>query len=60
LGKGANENMQEQYVAPELKLVGETNEVVLGAMRIGGDLYSELMSDDMEFETDGSPVIGTR
>ena len=44
--------MQEQYIAPELKLVGETDEVVLGLNAIGIDIRDEFMVQDMEFETD--------
>jgi len=44
--------MQKQYVAPELKLVGETDEVVLGSMRVGFDFDSERSPGRMEFETD--------
>jgi hypothetical protein len=52
--------MQEQYIEPDLKLVGGTNEVVLGSMRIGFDLLSEAMEHRMEFETDDCPAITTR
>jgi hypothetical protein len=52
--------MREQYIAPELKLVGGVNEVVLGSTRIGFDFDSEMMPHSMEFETDGSPTITSR
>ena len=44
--------MQENYAAPELKLVGETNEVVLGSTRVGLDFYGEQLPGGKEFETD--------
>lgn len=49
--------MQEQYIAPELKLVGGVNEVVLGSTRIGFDFDSEMLPHRMEFEADDSPAI---
>jgi hypothetical protein len=49
--------MQEKYVAPELTLVGETDQVVLGSTGIGTDFRSQLIPPDMEFETDDNPVI---
>lgn len=52
--------MQEQYIAPELKLVGGVNEVVLGSTRIGFDFDSEMLPHSMEFETDDSPTITAR
>ncbi len=44
--------MQERYVAPDLKLVGRADEVVLGSMRVGFDFDSEMMPPGMEFEKD--------
>ena len=52
--------MQEQYIVPELKLVGGANEVVLGSMRIGFDLLGQMLPHAMEFETDDSPTITSR
>ena len=52
--------MQEKYIAPELKLVGGTNEVVLGSMRVGFDYFSEMLPPAMEFETDDGPAIASR
>ena len=52
--------MQEKYFVPELKLVGGTNEVVLGSMRVGFDFDSEAMSHRMEFETEDGPATETR
>jgi hypothetical protein len=47
-----NQPMQKQYVAPELKLVGEADQVVLGSNRIGFDFDSQMMPCVMEFEID--------
>jgi hypothetical protein len=44
--------MQDQYVAPELKLVGEASEVVLGCPGPGGDMIGESIVGDMEFQAD--------
>ena len=44
--------MPEHYVAPELKLVGGTNEVVLGSLRVGTDFEGQMMPGGREFETD--------
>ena len=44
--------MQKQYVAPELKLVGDADQVVLGSNRIGFDFDSQMMPCAIEFETD--------
>ena len=44
--------MQEPYVAPELKLVGEASDVVLGFGAVGADLGGEALSQDMEFQAD--------
>lgn len=43
---------KEQYAAPELKLVGETDAVVFGLGGIGGDYAGELYIPEMDFETD--------
>ena len=48
--------MQEQYVSPELKLAGETDELVLGSTRVGFDLSNEILPPNMEFEPDDLPV----
>jgi len=52
--------MHEQYIAPELKLVGGVNEVVLGSSRIGFDFDSQMLPHSMEFETDDGPTITSR
>ena len=44
--------MQEQYIAPELKLVGNATQVVLGFFGSGGDADGCEQTPDMEFETD--------
>lgn len=46
------QNEQEQYVAPELKLVGETNDVVLGGLGAGGDIWGMYWIPGMEFESE--------
>jgi hypothetical protein len=44
--------MHDRYVAPELKLVGEADEVVLGMAGVGGDLLGEQIVGDLEFLPD--------
>ena len=44
--------MQEQYMMPELRIVGKANEVVLGSLGVGGDIRDELLIPDSEFQTD--------
>jgi len=44
--------MQDRYVAPELRLVGEADEVVLGIAGVGADALGELIVGDMEFLAD--------
>ena len=44
--------MEEIYVAPELKLVGEANEVILGLAAVGTDIDNQAQLLDMEFESD--------
>jgi hypothetical protein len=46
------QNEQEQYVVPELKLVGETDDVVLGGLGSGGDIWGMYQYSEMEFEAD--------
>lgn len=43
--------MQKQYEAPELVLIGQTDEVVLGYLGNGGDNDGQC-SYDFEFEQD--------
>ena len=45
--------MQESvYEKPELKLVGEAHDIVLGNCAFGGDPSNEEVIGDMEFEAD--------
>ena len=44
--------MQEQYTAPQLKLVGNANEVILGSINVGDDFLSQILLPDMEFADD--------
>ena len=44
--------MNEQYIAPELKLVGQTDEVVLGLGGVGPDVWGEEYIPEMEFLPD--------
>ena len=44
--------MQEQYAAPELKLVGEATQVVRGFFGSGGDIDGCEETPDMEFDSD--------
>jgi hypothetical protein len=44
--------MENNYEAPELTLVGETSEVVMGIASFGGDSNSHLAAPDFEFEED--------
>lgn len=44
--------MQEQYTAPQLKLVGNASEVILGSLAVGDDLLSQILIPEMEFAED--------
>lgn len=44
--------MHEQYTAPQLKLVGNAHEVILGTIYVGDDFLSEILVTDMEFAED--------
>jgi hypothetical protein len=44
--------MLDRYVAPELKLVGEADEVVLGIAGLGEDALGEQIVGDLEFLAD--------
>jgi hypothetical protein len=44
--------MQEQYTAPQLKLVGNANEVILGSLAGGDDFLSQILLPEMEFAED--------
>ena len=43
--------MQRKYEAPEIKLIGQANEVVMG-IGFGGDDYPQEIAPDFEFEHD--------
>ena len=43
--------MQEEYEAPELTLIGQADEVVMGS-GVGGDDFPRLLAVDFEFEQD--------
>jgi hypothetical protein len=45
-------NAKDQYVVPELKLVGNAEDVVFGLGGFGGDFAGELLVPDMEFAAD--------
>ena len=44
--------MQDHYVAPELNLVGEADEIVLGQPGAGDDWLGEQIVGDQEFLAD--------
>ena len=44
--------MQEEYIVPELKLVGNASEVVLGGLGVGGDIMCMFTFGVMEFQED--------
>ena len=44
--------MQEEYIVPELKLVGNASEVVLGGIGVGADIAGMYVFGVMEFEKD--------
>jgi hypothetical protein len=46
------QEQREQYVTPQLKLVGETNDVVLGGLGLGGDIVGMWAYGEMEFHED--------
>ena len=43
---------KEEYTVPELTLVGETTQVVLGVPGVGGDYDSQDIISDFEFCAD--------
>jgi hypothetical protein len=43
---------KEQYVAPELKLVGDTDDLVFGMSGVGADYAGEIYIGHMDFEAD--------
>jgi hypothetical protein len=48
--------MQKEYVAPELKLAGEAENVILGGGFVGCDMFGEENYLDVEFAVDGEPA----
>jgi len=44
--------MQEEYIVPELKLVGNASDVVLGGMGVGADIACQWTFGVMEFQED--------
>jgi hypothetical protein len=44
--------MQEEYVVPELKLVGNASEVVRGGVGVGADIAGMWTPGVMEFQED--------
>ena len=44
--------MQEEYIVPELKLVGNAGEVVQGGIGVGADIMSMWTFGVMEFHED--------
>ncbi len=44
--------MQEEYIVPELKFVGNASEVVLGGIGVGADIMCMFTSGVMEFQED--------
>ena len=43
--------MQKKFEAPELTLIGQADEVVMGSS-VGGDDYPQQLAPDFEFEQD--------
>ena len=43
---------QDTYVAPEIKCVGEVDDVVLGLGSVGFDLGGQAMAQDFDFQMD--------
>jgi|GEM_PF-3006677 len=44
--------MQEEYIVPELTLVGNASEVVLGGIGVGADIAGLWTDGVMEFQQD--------
>ena len=44
--------MQDRYVVPELRLVGEADEIVLGNVAPGEDFLGQQIIGDLEFGGD--------
>jgi len=43
---------REQYSTPQLKLVGETDQVVLGGLGLGSDITGMWAPSEIEFQED--------
>ena len=50
--KETRDMQKNEYAAPELKLVGETSDVVLGLPGVGGDYDGQDYIPDFEFYED--------
>ena len=44
--------MKNQYTVPELKAIGQADQVVLGSFSIGDDIRGEFQLMDAEFQAD--------
>jgi hypothetical protein len=44
--------MQDEYIVPELKLVGNASEVVQGGIGVGADIMSMWIAGVLEFQED--------
>jgi len=44
--------MRKEYTAPELKTVGQADQVVLGSFVTGVDILNEFLVGDSEFQPD--------
>lgn len=49
--------MNDQYTAPDLKLVGDAHDVVLGSLGFGNDIFGEFLVYGMEFADDQTDSI---
>jgi len=52
--------MLREYAAPEVKLVGQADEVILGAMTVGLDYFSQHLDHRMEFAEDDRTSMPAR
>jgi hypothetical protein len=51
------QHMKEQYAAPDLKLVGDAHDVVLGSLGVGNDMWGQVLAFSMEFADDPADSI---
>jgi hypothetical protein len=49
--------MDKEYTAPEVKLVGNVHDVVLGSLGVGTDIRDEVLPIQMEFAEDSVDSI---